>query len=1227
MLELFKRSLLVVTTNKVCYRMKYLFVIFAMLLPAMGKSQVPRMMLPLGHGDAVLSVQFAPDGKKVLSSSVDHTVKIWNTATGVLLQDLKEHSSQITSARFSPDGRLVATTAFFDKQIKLWDVRTGKLLKDLPGHTDGVLSACFSPDGKRVVSASQDKTAKVWDVRTGMLLLNLKGHGSWVESVGFSADGRRIATASADGSAKIWDAANGALLNTLSGHSGGLVSAQFSPDSKRVLTASWDSSARIWDANSGSLVASLKGHRGAVLSAAFSPDGRVVVTASLDSTAKVWNAADGAYLFDCAGHTNWVSAAKFSSNGAKVITASKDGTVRVWDARNGAQLSSIEAHAGGVESVAFSADAVNVVTGGNDNIVRVWDVTRGTLLTELKGHTERVAFSGFSSDQKKIVTTGIPHSIRVWDAVNGVLLSTIKDTISYYTIAQFSPDAKKLVTASIDFSYNAKVWDVGSSRLLFLLPHDSEINDATFSPDGSEVVTASIDRTAKVWNASTGALLRTLRVHTGRVSRVRYSVTGKMIATGGSDSVVVLWDATTGAVLRKMQGHQGGISILQFSPDDQFLATASSDGSLKIWEVEGGKLRLDIRAHAVSVASIHYSADGSRLITTSYDSSVKVWDATTGALLKKQRFDGPVLAVDYDLNQVITGHNYELSLYALSSGKKQLSFLAIDSTDWVCLSGEGLFDASPGAMEKMYWLKGDEVISFDQLKDRYWQPGLWQKIMKGEPLRSVAGMSQLQLQPELKLGKVENNILPIVLKKREGGYGKVSVLVNGKEVAQDARPRGFDTARSVQQILFNLKQFLVPGEKNTIEVNTWSKDGFVVSRGVKTTVEAQGVPGSAARPAFYAIICGTGAFANPNLSLKYSVPDAQAIAKAIEIGASNLFGKDSVLVQLLTHPGSKPTTKENIRTAFATVKAKAKPQDVVLVYLSGHGITYGGENGDFYYLTSEASASSAESFSDPALRAQQAISTSEFTSWLNSIRALKQVMILDACGSGRAVDNLIAKRDIDPSQIKAIDRMKDRTGLYVISGCAADAVSYEASRYGQGLLTYALLQALKGARLKENRFVDVNMLLEYARDEVPRMAEGIGGIQKPQLLLPKSGSFDLGIIKEEDRQRIPLASIKPVFVRATLFEESKKRDVLRLSSAVNDKLNELSGVGAGSKIVFVDTDDYPDACSISGGYSVREGKIYFIGSILCGQKERPLKFESITSADLIRMIVDEALKE
>ena len=84
---------------------------------------------------------------------------------------------------------------------------------------------------------------------------------------------------------------------------------------------------------------------------------------------------------------------------------------------------------------------------------------------------------------------------------------------------------------------------------------------------------------------------------------------------------------------------------------------------------------------------------------------------------------------------------------------------------------------------------------------------------------------------------------------------------------------------------------------------------------------------------------------------------------------------------------------------------------------------------------------------------------------IKRIPALKQVLLLDTCASGKLVERLTDKREVDGSQIRALDRLKDRTGMHVLAGCAADAVSYEATRYGQGLLTYSLLTGMTGGAL------------------------------------------------------------------------------------------------------------------------------------------------------------------
>lgn len=67
-------------------------------------------------------------------------------------------------AGFSPDRRQVAT-ASLDHTLRLWDRASGHELLVLRGHRDAVCSACFVAGGRQLVSASRDGTLRWWWLR------------------------------------------------------------------------------------------------------------------------------------------------------------------------------------------------------------------------------------------------------------------------------------------------------------------------------------------------------------------------------------------------------------------------------------------------------------------------------------------------------------------------------------------------------------------------------------------------------------------------------------------------------------------------------------------------------------------------------------------------------------------------------------------------------------------------------------------------------------------------------------------------------------------------------------------------------------------------------------------------------------------------------------------------------------------------------------------------------
>src|SRR5262249_38052811 len=137
------------------------------------------------------------------------------------------------------------------------------------------------------------------------------------------------------------------------------------------------------------------------------------------------------------------------------------------------------------------------------------------------------------------------------------------------------------------------------------------------------------------------------------------------------------------------------------------------------------------------------------------------------------------------------------------------------------------------------------------------------------------------------------------------------------------------------------------------------------------------------------------------------------------------------------HFASKPS-RENLLVALGQMAKQAKSHDVLVIYLAGHGINLGGQDGDYFYLTMEART---QELTDPAIRGSCTLSSQELTDAIKAIPANKQVLILDTCAAGGAVKKLTGQRSVPSSQVRALARLSDRAGMHILAGCAADAVS------------------------------------------------------------------------------------------------------------------------------------------------------------------------------------------
>jgi hypothetical protein len=554
---------------------------------------------------------------------------------------------------------------------------------------------------------------------------------------------------------------------------------------------------------------------------------------------------------------------------------------------------------------------------------------------------------------------------------------------------------------------------------------------------------------------------------------------------------------------------------------------------------------------------------------------------------------------------------------------------------WAVTTPSGLFDASPEMMENLHYVFGMEVVELGQLKERYYEPGLLGKLMgfSSSELRNVAALENVAFYPEVK-ANIEKNQLKISLTERSGGLGNLALFVNGKQMNPDINPN------RQTNLTVNLDEFTTlyrSDTTNTIGLVAYNSGNWlrspayelaykpVGSRG-ENTVGPKPTECGSLKPSLYLLMIGTSKYNDASKNLSYPDLDASEMAKALSSTGKVLFG-DKVQLRLLSTAGDgvEVSNKANIEKTFKEFAQKATPCDVLVVYFSGHGSTWGkdGDKTNFYYLTKDITSAK---LADEAVRSAYAVSDEDLTKWLAAIPAQKQVLILDACNSGKAAETLsgIGQRDLNSSQVIAFELLKDRTGTFILTGSTADMVSFEASQYGQGLLTYSLLQGISGTALKDGKYVDIMTLFQNSRDVVPKLAASIKQVQTPVIAAPKSASsFPIGI--KDASVKIELAQPKPVMIRSNFQDRVKFKDGLGLTKALNDYFQTQNAKGAQAKFVFYDIQEYPDGFSINGNYSISGETVTVNGGLFKGENAIGEPFQITGSndpAELVKLILE-----
>jgi WD40 repeat protein len=1046
-------------------------VILCLLSIALGRSQPPQsepqLVVQAGHTSAVFGVAFSPDGRWLATAGADDwVVKLWDFETGLEIRSLAGHTSAVSSVAFSLDGRLLASGSW-DQTVKLWDVTSGREIQTLL-HDGSVLDVAFSRDG-RLASASGDQSVKLWDPSTGRTLRTLTGHTKTVTSVAFSADGTALVSGSADKTLKLWDTRSGRLLRTFNGHTDAVRAVAFSPDGALLASGSGDSgfpetrdyTVRIWNARTGQLIRTLLGHGDTIQAVAFTADGKWIVSGSGGSrdnpqpendAIKLWNVADGREVRTIVSPRGSIHSLALDSGDRWLAYGTDAGAVRLVELATGADVRELTGRTASIESLAFSPDGNQLAFGGNaDANVRRWDLQRGRDPQTLVGRDGGVHAVAFSSDQRWFAAAGYGDGpwLRLWDRDQREVWTARPDIGSFGSIA-FTPDGRQLLLAG---AVVVRRWDTESGRELRPLTGPSQSVEAiAISEDGRLLAAASREETVWLWDLARGQPLQPLTGHAGRVLAVAFSPDGRYLAAGGLSDLKI-WDLTTRRERLTLSGHPDWIGAIAFSRNGRVLAAGGGGKTIKLWDADTGRSPRTLVGHTGAVTAITFSPDGRWLASASRDGSTRLWDPATGA---------------------------EMALLTTTS----------QSDDWLVATPQGLFDGSAtGAEQLVAWRMGTRVLPASRFLADYFHPGLLAQVFSGKSPRPAVALANLPSPPDVRIVepttgrafKEPRLVLKVEAYDRGGGLADVRLLHNGKAV-------GVRQGTAGAQSTYSFDVALVAGE-NIFEAVGTSRDRAESNKDrVRIVLEVAAPP----RPALHVLAVGVNLYQDSAFNLDYARPDAEAIARFFETRAGRLFGAIDT-TKLMDHDATRP----QIEQAFAALAQRAQPNDVVLVYLAGHGVGIGQQ---FYFLPHETRRDGGDQ--EASVR-KYGIPATMIGDALFRLKALKQVLILDTCQSEGALPLLtktMAFRGLGFAEERALRMLSHANGVHLIAASTKQQYAYEIKELGHGVLGYALLTGLENeAPTGVEGIVTVLSLLQYVNQKVPELATRYhgGDIQTP----------------------------------------------------------------------------------------------------------------------------------
>jgi WD40 repeat protein len=292
-----------------------------------------------------------------------------------------------------------------------------------------------------------------------------------------------------------------------------------------------------------------------------------------------------------------------------------------------------------------------------------------------------------------LVTAAVCAYLGMWD-------------VRVYSVA-FSPDGTRVAAGCNDGA--VRIWDATTGRSVATLrSHRDVVWSVAFSPDGRHLASGGgnflrdQDYGVRLWDLLERKEVARFSGHGDPIKSVAFSPDGTRLASGSMDRTVKLWDLATRSKAFTLSGHTGSVNCVAFSPDGTRLASASENGVVKVWSNQANQEEATFAEEKAPFRSVAFTADGKRLATCSGASVAKLWDLATKREMASVAFlnEGYVLSAAFaaDGMRVACGPlDSTMRLWELPTGREIATFVAEeDRFEAIAFSRDGTRVAGGG---------------------------------------------------------------------------------------------------------------------------------------------------------------------------------------------------------------------------------------------------------------------------------------------------------------------------------------------------------------------------------------------------------------------------------------------------------------------------------------------------------------------------------------------------